>query len=109
MISKSKRTLEKYMEAGAKIRLLKQVLSEAYCEASGLLYAKDSDRFYKATKTIEELSSILENNMFNDLKLCGNEYIDVFFGSTRTYRYNDIDKKMRELITDVLKSYMPKE
>ena len=103
MIQKSERTLDRYMQAGAKMRLLKTLLSETIVETSALMYAKDTDKFIKIEQFIQELSSKLESQMYTDLNLQGSEYTSVFYGAT-TNKPNpsDVDAHMHKLIQVVL-------
>ena len=105
MINKSKRTIDKYMQAGAKLRLLKTLLCDTIVETSELMYAKDTDKFIKMEQFIQGLCSKLESQMYTDLNLQGNEYTSVFYGATTNKpKPSDVDAYMHMLIQNVVDS-----
>ena len=100
-----KRTMDDYKTAGAYMRLLKHVMQYAHTACSAVLYAKQSDRFYSAEKTIGALCSCAEDNMFMDFpNLESHEGFDVFWGALdinppRT----ETDKEVVELAIKLVK------
>ena len=91
-----KRTMDDYKLAGAYMRLLKTILSSTHCACGAVLNTKDSDRFFTIEKTISQLSSRAEDNMFTDFPELGNEHIDIFYGAVGNKPRNDIDREQVE-------------
>lgn len=97
MITRNKRKIEIYENAGAYMRLLKTVGTKAVVSISPLLHAKDTDKLLKALKTIDEICSKADSNMFSDYPSLGHEYVDVFYGDFDLTPRNDIDEKIRSM------------
>lgn len=94
MYGKKKRTMEKYIKAGAAIRLLKEVYTHAFCEVSAILPLKDLRKFDSFDTTLNTVSSLAEEQLYRDYPDLGSEGIDVFYGCMNTGRIDELDKKV---------------
>lgn len=94
MITRNKRTIDVYENAGAYMRLLKTVGTKAMTAISPLLYAKDSDKFVAVLNWFALISSRLEDKMLSDHPNLDNKYLDVFYGNLSDNPRNQIDEKM---------------
>lgn len=97
MIRKNNRTLEMYKNAGAKMRLFKELGTKLMVDLSPLLSAKDNDKLHKIMNEVSGICSHAEDNMFSDFPELSNEYIDVFYGTTSMQPRNDVDKEIINL------------
>lgn len=104
MVNKNERTVEKYLLAGAWMRLAKFVEAMAFDHISGLIpSAMQAANIRKVEKGNSQLSSDAENQMFTDFPLLSNDYLNVFYGSIDTHRYNSqVDKEIHEIIDGIL-------
>ena len=94
MLQKSRRTVDTYMKAGAKMRLMKTLGTRTVVEISQVLSASDTQKLMRALDKIDEICSKAEDNMFRDHPELSDEYIDVFYGSTEAEPRNYIDLEM---------------
>ena len=94
MLKKSERTMERYMKAGAEMRLFKTLGAKLICDISTVLSASDQDMMMRAMDKIDQICSRAEDNMFRDHPDLSDQYIDVFYGSTDSRPRNEVDKKM---------------
>lgn len=94
MLKRTDRTVEKYMKAGAKMRLYKTLGVRLAVDISAVLSAQDQDKLQRAMSKIDEICSKAEDNMFHDHPELSNHYIDVFYGSTDNDPRNDVDHKI---------------
>lgn len=94
MLNKKDRTLERYMKAGAEMRLYKELGTKLAVDISTVLSAADTDKLLKAMSRIDEVCSAAEDNMFKDHPRVSNEYLDVFYGVTYEKPRNEVDRKV---------------
>lgn len=92
MLDRKNRTMDRYVRAGASMRLLKETLNNAMLEASPVLSAKDTDMLYRYGIRIGMLCSRAEDNMLKDYPDMGREFSDVFFGAVNDTPSTDMDK-----------------
>ena len=97
MVSKKERTMERYMKAGAEMRLFKNLGARMITDISSVLSAADQDKLIRAMNRIDEVCSKAEDNMFRDYPELPNEYIDVFYGNVESAPRNDVDKRIIEM------------
>lgn len=97
MVSKKERTMERYMKAGAHMRLFKNLGAKMITDISLVLSAADQDKLMRAMDKVNEVCSRAEDNMFHDYPQLSNEYIDVFYGNVEDEPRNDVDRKVIEM------------
>lgn len=97
MVSKKERTMEKYMKAGAEMRLCKNLGAKMITAIGYVLSAADRDKLMRAMNRIDEVCSKAEDNMFCDYPNISNEYTDVFYGNVEDTPRNGVDKKIIEM------------
>lgn len=97
MVSKKERTMERYMKAGAEMRLFKNLGAKMITDISYVLSAADQDKLMRAMDKVSEVCSRAEDNMFRDYPQLSNEYIDVFYGKVEDTPRNDVDRKVIEM------------
>lgn len=94
MLSKKERTIDEYKQAGAEMRLFKELSAKFMVDLSKVLSAPDTDKLYRALRRIDEVCSRAEDNMFHDYPKLGNEYLSVFYGSTSNEPRNAVDEEV---------------
>ena len=94
MIQKNRRTVDTYMSAGAKMRLLKTLGTRTAVEVSQVLSAQDTQKLMRALDKIDEVCSKAEDNMFRDHPDLPDQYLDVFYGTTEMEPRNEVDEKV---------------
>lgn len=97
MVSKKERTMERYLKAGAEMRLFKNLGAKMITDISYVLSAADQDKLMRAMNRIDEVCSNAEDNMFCDYPNISNEYTDVFYGNVEDAPRNGVDKKIIEM------------
>ena len=97
MLNKKMRTVEKYMNAGALLRLYKTLGARLLAEISGVLSSTDTDRMMRAMRKINEVCSNAEDNMFRDHPQLSDQYMDVFYGIIQKEPRNDVDREVTML------------
>lgn len=105
MLNKKERTMDRYKKAGAEMRLLKTICGKTAVDISLVLSAAGTDKFLKALRMIEEVSSKAEDNMFRDHPDLPDEYVDVFFGDTDKKPRNGVDEMMIDMALEVASEY----
>ena len=93
MFSRKERTLEAYVEAGAYMRLLRELMSEAIMAVSKVLPAHETDKLINLEKKIDVFRSIAEDQMFKDFR--GSP---LYFGRLESVFYDNIDNDTKEVI-----------
>lgn len=94
MLNKKDRTMEKYVKAGASIRLLNDVYCNALVEVSKILPAKDM-RLLEAFQTkLWIATSRCEEQMYSDYPDLGHEGTAVFYGDLGFKRHTKIDDQV---------------
>lgn len=101
MLRRTERTVEKYMKAGAMMRLYKNLGTRLYVEISGVLSAAEQDKMRRALNKIDEVCSKAEDNMFRDHPRLSDQYIDVFYGNVGDDPRNEVDRKVLGLAREV--------
>ena len=101
MLRRTERTVEKYMKAGAMMRLYKNLGTRLYVEISGVLSAAEQDKMRRALNKIDEVCSKAEDNMFRDHPGLSAQYIDVFYGNVGDDPRNEVDRKVLGLAREV--------
>ena len=96
MYTKKDRTLDEYKQAGAKMRLFKQLGVTLAVDISKALSAGDTDKLLRALEKVDEICSRAEDNMFRDHPDLGSEYINVFYGDVFYKPRNELDAEMIE-------------
>lgn len=94
MLRKKDRTIDEYKQAGAGMRLFKELGAKLAVDMSGVLSAPDYDKLFRALRRIDEVCSRAEDNMFHDYPKLGNEYLTVFYGSTGGKPRNAVDEEI---------------
>ena len=94
MVRKTERTMERYMKAGAEMRLFKSLGAKMIVDISYVLSAADQDKLMRAMHKVSEVCSRAEDNMFRDYPQLSNQYIDVFYGNVESRPRNDVDRKI---------------
>lgn len=104
---KTERTMERYMKSGAMMRLYKTLGAHLLAEISAVVSAADQEKMMRAMKRIDEVCSNAEDNMFRDFPQLPDQYIDVFYGSTKNKPLRDLDAEIialaRETADDMFK------
>ncbi len=96
MLNRKERTIEKYMKAGAEMRLFATVAKNMVCSISKVVSAADADKVLKALQVIEIVCVHADDNMFKDYPKLPGEYGDVFYGYTNDKPRNAVDAMMIE-------------
>lgn len=94
MLDKKERTLERYMRAGAGMRLYRELGTRLAMDISEVLPAADTDRLLRAMDKIDRVCTVAEDNMFKDHPGISNEYLDVFYGAIDGEPRNEVDRKV---------------
>lgn len=94
MRSKQARTIERYMKAGAEMRLFKSLGARLITDLGSILLTTDQDKLIRAFRKIQEVCSNAEDNMFKDYPNLSNDYIDVFYGDVGNEPRNEVDKQI---------------
>ena len=102
MLHKSKRTVGRYMKAGAEMRLFRTLGEKLLTDASLILSAEDQDRLTRAIRKIDAVCSRAEDNMFRDHPRLSGQYIDVFYGATDTEPRNEVDREILLMAREVV-------
>ena len=101
MLKKTERTQERYMKAGAEMRLFKTLGSKLVCDISCVLSAPDQDMMLRALDKIDLVCGRAEDNLFRDHPKLSDQFLDVFYGSTDSEPRNEVDAKMIRLAREV--------
>lgn len=107
-LSKSERTMDVYMKAGAEMRLFKTFGTKTYVAAERILTEKDRRCFGKAIDIIDELCSTVDASMFEDFPQIGHDYTKVFYGASDNPPINQADEQIRTYMKEILESLLPK-
>lgn len=105
MMNKNERTLEKYIKAGAEMRLVKTLASRAFVDVGGLIKVSDQNKLRRALNLIDEICSTAEDNMYRDHPGLSDEYTSVFYGVTNTSARNNVDRDILSLAGNVAESW----
>lgn len=97
MFSKKERTLEKYMEIGAQMRLCKCATVKALEALGGVLPKNDCKNIVKAMDLLSQVASKAEDRMFMDHPDVSDEYLNAFYGTLQGEPNSEVDQKVREL------------
>ena len=97
MKRKDERTMEKYMKAGAEMRLFKTLGTRVFADVGNLIKASDRQKLTRALSIIDEICSNAENNMFRDHPQLTHEYTKVFYGATDNPPTNQVDEQILRL------------
>lgn len=97
MLSRQDRTVEKYMRAGAAMRLFKTAYSEVITSLSEVMPKQDYEKVMRAMYKVDQVCSDTEDRMFREHPDLDNEYIDVFYGDLKNDTRNDVDKKVVQM------------
>lgn len=101
MRSKQARTMERYMKAGAEMRLLKSLSARLITDTGSILLKTQQDKLMRAMDKVRQLCSLAEENMFKDYPDLSKDYIDVFYGDVANEPRNEVDKKIIEMAREV--------
>jgi len=101
MERKVDRTMDKYMRAGAMMRLYKTLGSKLAIEISKVQSAQDQDMLRRSMERVSAVCSKAEDNMFSDHPDLSSEYINVFYGSTNGKPVNQVDKEVIGLAREI--------
>lgn len=91
MLAKKNRTIDEYKQAGAEMRLFKNLGVKLAVDISKVLSAQDQDMLCRALHRIDEVCSRAEDNMFRDFPELSNDYIDVFYGNVNNSPRNQVE------------------
>ena len=94
MVSRSRRSIDTYMRAGAEMRLYKTLGTKLFVDISKVLSVRDQEKLGRAMDRIDEICSKAEDKMFQDYPQLPCKYIDVFYGDTDDTPRNDVDEKV---------------
>ncbi len=97
MLRKEERTVDRYMKAGASVRLARAVIARMVEDIGGLVPAFEQERMMRTINRLEDVFSKAEDNMFRDHPRLSNEYLDVFYGSIGLAPRSDVDSIVMEL------------
>lgn len=97
MLSKKERTIEKYMEIGAQMRLCKCATAKAAEALGGVLPKNDVSKLIKAMNLLSHAASKADDRMFADHPEISDEYVRVFYGTLHGESNFEVDQKVREL------------
>ena len=91
------------------MRLLKTLAVRTIVSIDSLIDAKDRRQMAKIESILREVSSNVENNMYDDHNLHGHDYTKIFYGASDNPPINEVDKEIHELMREVVKSLLPEE
>lgn len=97
MLKRKDRTMERYMKAGAEMRLFKTLAGQIWTDLGPLLSAVDRYKFRRAINKIDEVCSNAEDNMYFDHPYIDDKYIDVFYGSTQNEPRSEFDENILKI------------
>ena len=92
MINKTNRTMGKYIEAGAQMRLFKTLGAKVFVNVGNLTDSADREKLKRALDMIDDICANAEDNMFRDHPNLSHEYTSVFYGATNMPARDDVDK-----------------
>ncbi len=101
MLKRNERTIEKYMNSGANMRLFTTVAKGMVSSISEVVSGADADKVLKALRVIEQVCCHAEDNMFRDFPKLPGEYGDVFYGYTTDKPRNAVDAMIIERAKDL--------
>jgi len=104
MLTKANRTIEKYLKAGAEMRLFKTLGTRVFVDVGNLINAVDRNRLKRALDIIGEVCSNAEDNMFRDHPQLTDEYTKVFYGATFKPAINHVDEQIHGLVKETAES-----
>ena len=104
MQSRKDRTVERYMRAGAALRLFKTVYGEVITTLSEVMPKKDLEKIVRAMDKVNQVCSDTEDRMFLEHPDLSNEYIDVFYGDVRNDTRNEVDWKVVQMAHELSES-----
>lgn len=104
MQSRKDRTVEKYMRAGAAIRLFKSASSEVIATLSEVMPKQDYRKIMLTMDRVNQVCSDTEDRMFLEHPDLSNEYIDVFYGDVRNDTRNEVDWKVVQMAHELSES-----
>lgn len=107
-LSKSERTMDVYMKAGAEMRLFKTLGTKTYVEAERILTENDRRCFGKVMDIINELCSIVDASMFDDFPQIDHDYTKVFYGASDNPPINQVDEQIHKCMKETIESLLPK-
>jgi hypothetical protein len=107
-LSKSERTMDVYMKAGAEMRIFKTLATKTYAAAECILTEKDRRCFSKVMDIINELCSTVDASMFDDFPQIGHDYTKVFYGASDNPPINHVDEQIHIRMKETLESLLPK-
>lgn len=107
MLKKNEKKLEKYMKAGAELRLTLTLLGKLRFDISGLLCEEDQKMLIAAMNKVGEVALRTEEKMYRDFPNLSSHYLEVFCGDVGAEPMNEVDEKIiamaREAADEVFK------
>lgn len=101
MMNKKNRTLEQYKKVGAEMRLIKELGTKLWVDASQILSVPERDKLRRAFDKINEVCSCADSHLFHDHPEVDNTYVDVFYGNLSSEPRNETDAEMIALAHSV--------
>lgn len=96
MLPKKDRTIDEYKQAGAEMRLMKNLGTKLVVDISKVLPAAETDKLLRTLGEMDEVCSRAEDRMFHDHPELSNDYLSVFYGAINNTPRNSLDEEMIE-------------
>ena len=97
LLSRDDRTLETYKEAGALMKVYKEIGRKLVVDLSKVLPATEVNKLMKAQDKIDVICSRAEDAMFHDHPYVDDTYTRVFYGNVSDRSSNAVDAEVREI------------
>ena len=102
-LSKKERTMELYIDAATKVKLLYDMLLDAQVALSKVLPVQDSDRLNTAQKTLVFIKDIAERRMVSDHpEIKNKDFEHVFYGGHCFY--GELETRVTDRANEILES-----
>lgn len=96
--------MEAYKAAGASVRLLNEVATNAVVKMSMILPVKETDRLVVLTNRINDIASKAESQMYTDHPELSAEFTDVFYGNLSDEPRTDVDAEVIQLAKEQMEN-----
>ena len=94
MHAQKERTLKVYKEAGAWVRLYKDVSTQMLSQVVPLLPKTEKDKLLSAVNKINAIISNADDGLFRDFPDIGNKGCNIFYGSLKNAPRDELDEEI---------------
>ena len=108
-LTRSRRTIKMYVQAGAEMLIFKKILSKLHTDAITLLPVSKSNRIGRAIDIINRVCSEVESNMLEDFPHISQSYATEFYGPTENPAFYSVDEQVNKRMREILESLLSEE